>query len=88
MNTETTTFDPIDLIIALESGELPSIRDVIEAYVNLKNSGIIYGLQGYYLREYQRLIDGGFVHRELQEDGTLLDVPTYDRIEEYLENEN
>jgi hypothetical protein len=78
---ETAPFNPLDFIMTLESGGIKSRRKFVEGMVALKNSGVIYELQGTYHRTYQDLINTGLVHREQLPDGTLIDVPNYDRIE-------
>ena len=52
----------VDFIIAYENGKL-SVEDTITGFQELINSGLIWGLQGSYIRTATRLIESGHCKR-------------------------
>jgi hypothetical protein len=57
----TETYNHIDGIIRFESGEMDSIEEVVELFTALKEKGILFSLQGSYIRTYNALCDNGYM---------------------------
>jgi len=54
--------DLIDKIMAFENDEMGDVSEVIEFFQELKDTGMINSLQGYYQRAMANLIEAGLVH--------------------------
>ena len=56
----TTAYDTVGNIMAFEGGELGD-AETVELFVNLGNSGQVWGLQGSYQRTFRSLIESGHI---------------------------
>jgi hypothetical protein len=50
----------IDMLMAYEDGELDS-EQTVELFQNLIDSGLIFNLQGHYMRVAKELVDAGLI---------------------------
>ena len=50
----------IDMLMAYEDGELDS-EQTVELFQNLIDSGLIFNLQGHYMRAAKELVDAGLI---------------------------
>jgi len=53
----------VDMIIAYETGELPT-EDTLELFAKLVKTGRAWSLQGHYGRTAQTLIDEGYISKK------------------------
>jgi hypothetical protein len=58
--------DMLSQMIAWENGDL-SLEDEIAMFIKLEKTGLLYGLQGCYQRQYQRLFDAGMLNEVFAE---------------------
>lgn len=68
--SEVTQQNYVTRIIELENGELAQ-NDVVRLFSFLRTNGILFGLQGWYHRAFNNLVQSGF----LDEFGSIMDLP-------------
>ena len=56
----TTEANLVDKIIAFEAGDMNSEEEVADFFQHLIDTGIVWQLQGSYIRAAQNLIEGGY----------------------------
>lgn len=60
---KNTKADHVNFIIRFEGGELESEQELIEGFQALIDSGVVWHLQGYYVRTAAILIQRGLCYR-------------------------